>query len=241
MFKWILGFLFVFGMQNGSAFTSDPFKEQLFDVVEKNHSPVSYRSARELIFGFLFLEGTSPQTYSIDTYYCNETLTNQDFSGANQLAPMKIPDNNIINVEHAWPQSHFTGKFPKQFQKADLHSLFPTVSQINSIRGNFPFGEVVTPKQTPCPEAALGYSSEGEQVFEPDDVIKGDMARAIFYFSTRYKAMVDKNQEETLRRWHQMDPPDQHEIDINQKIFEIQKNRNPFVDNPEYVDQILDF
>lgn len=241
MFKWSLGLLFVFVIQNAFAVSGDAFKENLFETIEKNHSPVSYKHARELIFGFLYLEGNSPQTYSIDTYYCNETLTNDDFSNSSKLAPMKIPDNNVVNVEHAWPQSHFTGQFPKQFQKADLHILFPTVSHINSIRGNFPFGEVVTPKQAPCAEAALGYSSEGEQVFEPDDVIKGDMARAIFYFSTRYKAKVDKNQEDTLRRWHQMDPPDQREIDLNQKIIEIQNNSNPFIEHPEFADQISDF
>ncbi len=216
-------------------------KDKLYDLTETFHSPVSYKRARELIFGFLYLEGTSPQTYEIDTYYCNETLTNADFSTGSQLGPMKIPDNNVVNVEHAWPQSHFTGQFPKGTQKADLHILFPTDSQINSIRGNYPFGKVLTPLQAPCEQAALGVSSEGERVFEPDDVIKGDMARAIFYFSVRYKAKVDKNQEAALREWHEMDPPDQHEIDLNEKIFDIQKNRNPFVDHPEYVDQISDF
>lgn len=205
------------------------------------HTPVSYQKARELIFGFLYLEGSTPQTYSLDTYYCNKTLTNKDFSKQNQLAPMQIPDNNVVNVEHAWPQSHFTSQFPKSFQKADLHILFPTMSYINSIRGNFPFGEVVTAKQTPCSQAALGMNAAGEQVFEPDDAIKGDMARATFYFSTRYKVKVDKNQEEALRRWHQMDKPDVREVELNDKIFDIQKNRNPFIDHPEFVDQISDF
>lgn len=78
-------------------------------------------------------------------------------------------------------------------------------------------------------------------MFEPDDVIKGDMARAIFYFSVRYKSKVDKNQEMSLRQWHELDPPDAREIELNEQIFEIQKNRNPFIDNPEYVDQIDDF
>ena len=239
MFQWILLVLAVYTKPVFAA--SDVSKELLFKETVSFHSPVSYNRARELIFGFLYLEGSSPQTYSIDTYYCNQTLTNKDFAKANQLAPMQIPDNNVVNVEHAWPQSRFTDQFSKSFQKADLHILFPTLSYINSIRGNFPFGEVVKVKQSPCSQAALGQNIQGEQVFEPDDVIKGDMARATFYFSTRYKLNIDPIQEETLRRWHKMDPPDSREIELNEKIDKIQKNRNPFIDRTDYVDQISDF
>jgi deoxyribonuclease I len=216
-------------------------KDSLFHLTSSFHYPVSYKRARELIFGFLYLEGTSSATYALETYYCNDTLTNADFDSGSQLGPMKIPDNNVVNVEHAWPQSHFTGQFSKGFQKADLHILFPTESQINSIRGNYPFGDVVTTLQAPCQQAVLGVNAAGERAFEPDDVIKGDMARAIFYFSVRYKSKVDKNQETSLRQWHEMDPPDAREIELNEKIFDIQKNRNPFIDHPEYVDQIADF
>lgn len=224
-----------------SGVQGTPTKDSLFDLTSAFHSPVSYKHARELIFGFLYLEGTTSQTYELETYYCNDTLTNADFAKGSQLGPMKIPDNNIVNVEHSWPQSHFTSQFPKGFQKADLHILFPTDSKINSIRGNYPYGDTVSTLEAPCQEAVLGLNSSGERVFEPDDVIKGDMARAIFYFSVRYKSKVDKNQEMSLRQWHELDPPDAREIELNEQIFEIQKNRNPFIDNPEYVDQIDDF
>ncbi len=216
-------------------------KESLFEVTSSFHAPVSYKRVRQLIFGFLYLKGTSPQTYELDIYYCNDVFTNADFEKPNQLGPMQIPDNNIVNVEHVWPQSHFTSQFSNGTQKSDLHSLFPTTSKNNSIRGNYPFGDVVTVLQAPCQEAALGVNSAGERVFEPDDSIKGDAARAIFYFSVRYKSKVDKNQEMSLREWHEMDPPDEREVELNNKIEDIQQNRNPFIDNPEYVDQIADF
>jgi deoxyribonuclease I len=214
---------------------------QLFKIISTNHSPISYKQAREYIFGFLYLEGNSPQTYSIETYYCNQKLTNADFGKVNQLAPMKIPDNNILNVEHSWPQSHFTSKFPKGTQKADLHILFPTLSTINSIRGNFPYGEVDKAKNTPCSEAALGNNKQGEQVFEPDDSIKGDMARATLYYVTRYNVKLNDYEEAALRRWHEMDPADAKEKKLNDQIFEIQKNRNPFIDHPELVSKVSDF
>lgn len=86
-----------------------------------------------------------------------------------------------------------------------------------------------------------GYSKESEKVFEPIIEVKGDMARATFYYVTRYKVNLDKNQEAYLREWHKKDPVDAHEIHRNERIFEIQKIRNPFIDKPELVDQIKDF
>jgi endonuclease I len=41
--------------------------------------------------------------------------------------------------------------------------------------------------------------------------------------------------------WHKEDPIDQNEIDRNKLIFSLQNNTNPFIDNPELVDQIADF
>ena len=43
---------------------------------------------------------------------------------------------------------------------------------------------------------------------------------------------------ELMMRWHLQDPVSQREIDRNQKAFEFQGNRNPFIDHPEFVKQI---
>jgi endonuclease I len=42
----------------------------------------------------------------------------------------------------------------------------------------------------------------------------------------------------TLIKWHSEDPVDENEKERNEAIFQIQKNRNPFIDHPEYVDMI---
>jgi len=47
--------------------------------------------------------------------------------------------------------------------------------------------------------------------------------------------------ETMLRRWHAADPVDQKERDRNEAIYGIQRNRNPFIDHPEWVDSIPDF
>ncbi|MCV5868870.1 endonuclease, partial [Escherichia coli] len=41
-----------------------------------------------------------------------------------------------------------------------------------------------------------------------------------------------------LKRWHNADPVSQKEIDRNQAVYEFQGNRNPFIDHPEFVEQI---
>ncbi len=102
-------------------------------------------------------------------------------------------------------------------------------------------------------------------VMEPIDEFKGDVARAFFYFATCYenrmsnfysssggsevKAMFDGSNNKVfnetflqmLAQWHIMDPVSQRERDINDLIYyEHQDNRNPYIDHPEFVQQIWD-
>ncbi|SMC49555.1 endonuclease [Moheibacter sediminis] len=102
-------------------------------------------------------------------------------------------------------------------------------------------------------------------VMEPIDEFKGDVARAFFYFATCYenrmsnfystgsnsevKAMFDGSNNKVfnetflqmLAQWHIMDPVSQREQDINDLIYyQHQSNRNPYIDHPEYVQQIWD-
>jgi endonuclease I len=67
------------------------------------------------------------------------------------------------------------------------------------------------------------------------------MARAMFYMSVRYWMPLDDDMEEDLRVWNVLDPVDDSERERNERIKAIQGNRNPFIDDPELVDQITDF
>lgn len=216
-------------------------RDDLFTSIEKKHFSVGYKAAREQLFGFLFLKGLSHDTYSLTTAYCQTDITNDDLSTNDPLAPFQIPDSHVVNTEHIWPQSQFSNAFSDSLQKADLHILLPELSHVNSLRNNHPFGNVASGHISPCEGAALGKSSSGRTVFEPHDKVKGDVARALFYFSVRYKRPIDSAQESTLRDWHQDDPIDADEELHNEQVFKIQKNRNPFIDNPLWVDEIQDF
>lgn len=149
-----------------------------------------------------------------------------------------------INAEHVWPQS----KGAKGAAKSDLHNLLPTRVRVNSTRGNNPFGEIpdsqtdrwflkdivlrVIPSQN-----IDGYSeSRGEQ-FEPREIKKGNIARAMFYFYTMYKAQADAadanffpSQRSVLCHWHNQDLADAEEAARSHAIAASpQGNENPFI------------
>lgn len=154
-----------------------------------------------------------------------------------------LSKKSSINVEHTWPQSRFSRAYDKSLQKSDLHHLFPTDEGVNRTRGNHPFGEVDTDLETlGCEGPRFGLGTSGAQeIFEPPQNHKGNVARALFYFSIRYELSISKSEEEVLRQWHQEDPVDEDEINRNNKIFELQRNRNPFIDFPNLETKISDF
>lgn len=159
-----------------------------------------------------------------------------------------------INREHSFPKSWFGGDVSPMY--TDLFHLYPTDIHVNSMRGNMPFGEVYEPTWEGTisqvgSSASVGYNHE---VFEPADEYKGDFARTYFYMVTRYENLIadwmtpvlDGSTDyglgqwaiELLLEWHEQDPVSEKEIARNEAIFGLQGNRNPFIDNPQWVEEI---
>lgn len=153
-----------------------------------------------------------------------------------------------INAEHTVPQSFFNGAEP---MRADIHHLFPTHMNINSARGNLPFGEVpdnqtdrwmrLATQQSSIPGSDIDSYSEvwDNTRFEPREDHKGDCARAIFYFYTMYPTQGGNisgvGDVQQLYQWHILDPPSASEIQRNDGIEQYQGNRNPYIDHPDWV------
>jgi len=153
------------------------------------------------------------------------------------------------NREHSWPQSWYGGSSPMY---TDLFILYPTDVRVNGMRSNYPFGEVGSATWTSMNGSKVGSSSYpgySGTVFEPIDEYKGDFARAYFYMGSRYygedgswagSPMVDGAKllpwaEAMLLEWHLSDPVSTKEIDRNDDVYDIQHNRNPFIDRPDFV------
>ncbi|MBO9666530.1 MAG: endonuclease [Bdellovibrio sp.] len=205
------------------------------------HISLGYDSARVWLMGTYYLTEINGE-YALPDVYCGNYKTASQF-GSNGPGPDRYPDGNILNTEHTWPQSRFSGEFNGQMQKSDLHHLYPTDNQMNAIRGNYEFGEVARDtKKLKCPVSRFGKPAEGgNDVFEPPMAHKGNVARALFYFSVHYNLHISPRQEAYLRKWHKEDPVDDEEIRRNDEIMKVQGNRNPFVDYPELVDLINKF
>jgi endonuclease I len=167
------------------------------------------------------------------------------------------------NREHSWPSSWWGGSNADTMY-TDVHHIFPTDKVVNSQRGNFPFGEVEDVQWFSLNGSLLGTNCFGTAytgtVFEPIDAYKGDFARAWFYFVTRYQHRLRGWSDdymvnlvlngtdwpafkpwllEMLLEWHHSDPVSQKEIIRNDAISLYQGNRNPYIDHPEFVDQVF--
>lgn len=152
---------------------------------------------------------------------------------------------NGINTEHSYPQSKGA---EDGNARSDMHHLYPTRSQTNNDRGSKVFAESNdqqtsvwyrnTTQQGNIPGADIDEWSElGNDLFEPRESVKGNIARSLMYFYTMYRneaTSADPNffalQQEILCDWHYADPVDQVEWDRSHKIAQWQEGKaNPFV------------
>ncbi|MGJ3559717.1 endonuclease I family protein [Streptomyces sp. INA 01156] len=170
------------------------------------------------------------------------------YSGVSRAKSLNGGNVGNWNREHVWPVPRRLGT--STGPGTDIHHLRPTDVQVNSIRGNKDFdngGSAV---------ANGGGSLTDSDSFEPRNAVKGDVARMILYMAVRYEggdgwADLEPNNNvnngsapsmgrlSVLKAWNEQDPPDAFEKRRNQVIYDsYQRNRNPFIDHPEWVEAI---
>ena len=163
-------------------------------------------------------------------------------------------EGDCYNREHMIPQSVFNSNAP---MVSDAHFIPPTDGKVNGMRADYPHGNVASASWTSQNGSKLGTSAVSGYsgtVFEPNAAFKGDIARMYFYFATRYENTVagysydmfngTSNQvfttafRDMLLAWHAADPVSAREIARNNAIYARQGNRNPYIDNPSYVNMV---
>ncbi len=168
-------------------------------------------------------------------------------------------DSNNWNREHTWAKS--MGGFGTDIGPGtDIHHLRPTDVTVNAKRGNLMFDDsdngteyYDTSKYNETSgtsfDSGCSYDSDS---WEPRDAVKGDIARMLFYMAVRYEDEDGYDLElsesssssglhgklTTLLEWNNEDPVDEWEQNRNNKIYAIQGNRNPFIDNSGFAKKI---
>ncbi|MDX1349402.1 MAG: endonuclease [Putridiphycobacter sp.] len=138
------------------------------------------------------------------------------------------------NREHTFAKSLATPDLGTSGPGADAHNLRASDVQRNGSRGNKKFAS-----GTGQASGTIGAN------WYPGDDWRGDVARILMYMYLRYQNQckpsavtvgnpvgIDLNMVDLLLNWNAEDPPGPFEDNRNNKIFENQGNRNPFIDNP---------
>ncbi|WP_312344428.1 endonuclease [Chryseobacterium binzhouense] len=171
------------------------------------------------------------------------------------------------NREHMMPQSTFYSNYPMYSDLFYVIPADARINQLRSNYPYGMVGSTIfytftnSSRIGNCAIPGVAYTG---RVYEPINEFKGDVARSLLYFAVRYEGKLgtfnfnnstnpasdtnplDGTEERSfdpayvamLLQWHQQDPVSQREIDRNNKVYNIQKNRNPFIDNPSWVNLI---
>ncbi len=262
------------GYYNSATGTGYTLKTQLHNII-KNHNDQGYSG-----LWTTYLTSDRDHQYEnddtvLDVYSENPTgVDPYNFTYPTNQCGAYSSEGGCYNREHTVPQSYFGTSVQPMY--SDAHFVLPTDGKVNGWRDDHPYG-LVASTSNPCNAGATntpcytmngsklgnninsGYASGySQKVFEPVNEFKGDIARNLLYFVTRYedqltgfyssttseaKVMFDGTSDHSysstfiniLLTWHIQDPVSAREIERNNAIYARQNNRNPFIDHPEYV------
>jgi deoxyribonuclease-1 len=152
--------------------------------------------------------------------------------------------NAKMTLEHVYPADWMATHFEcenrntcenKTYKhaEADLHNLWAANGRVNSSRGDKKFAELVGETSRRFTEFCEDYERRGkkgemEAVVEPQDAVKGNIARSLLYMKDSYGFDL-LGMDEMILKWHEEDPVSHHEIWRNEAIFHIQGTRNNWI------------
>lgn len=147
-------------------------KTALFNII-KNPSVTSYKG----LYDAYIQTDTRPDGYVRDWYsnatnYCHNVDNKGNYT----------KEGDMYNREHSVPQSWFNEASP---MKSDIVHVLPTDGYVNNRRSSYPLADVnnvtYSSKNSYSKLGSCKNDGYSGTVFEPNDEIKGDMARIYFY------------------------------------------------------------
>jgi endonuclease I len=219
--------------------SGEKLKAKLQDITSEHHKSLGYGETKDALMA---IDQDPTNSNNVITLYERKSVPKTNY--------VKGDPSLAWDRGHVLPQSY--GASDGRFTKSDLHNLFPSLSQVNSLRGSLYFDESdIIAEKIPDSAPLASYDSDS---WEPPDELKGDIARIVFYMDTRYDGSDSKqdikiaevaNRKKrvfanlrTLLDWHADDPVSAEERERNNEIYKAQSNRNPFVDRPEFAERI---
>jgi Endonuclease I len=219
--------------------------DTLITEIKKYYTPkkvLKYDDARTKLYNEIFLHSDS-----LECFYSGYKIPVP--SGTNILV---WTAKYGIQTEHLYPRSLGSASMPAL---GDLHHLVPSKANINTMRKNAPFSDIPDEKTKywllddkvftrPDQKLIDHYSESTSNVFEPRESIKGDIARALFYFYAIYEGKLPKKSRSfftsmlpDICKWHRIDKVDPTEYDRTMAIGRIQSNVNPFIFDPSLAER----
>ncbi|MBR5457116.1 MAG: endonuclease [Bacteroidaceae bacterium] len=223
----------------------ESLKTALYNLI-KNHKKISYGSGADKTWGAF---------YTTDAVVENGKRRVLDmYSGEKRYFGSKGEAVSGMNIEHSVAKSWWGGTSNNAY--CDLHHLNPSDQDANSRKSNYPLGELtsITWDNGVTFVGKANIDGKSQNAFEPHDDYKGDFARTYMYMFTCYQDLTweytwmnyEKSTYPTLKpwavqlllKWHKEDPVSEKEVNRNNAVYEVQGNRNPFVDYPQLAEYV---
>lgn len=213
-----------------NGLSGNELKQKLNSIINENFKSLNYQEAKTHL-AYTDLSIKAPK--KIYNIYDGEIVV------ATQLG-------YAWEVEHVWANKRLGIPAVSDGQKnraTDLHNLRAVTPEVKQNRiGCF------------YSEGSGDAHNTHDKGFYPGESHRGDVARILLYMAVMYPDLtltddincIMDNQNDflpegakmgkmaLLLKWHREDPVDRFEKNRNEKIFEVQGNRNPFIDKPEY-------
>jgi|ETNmetMinimDraft_32_1059908.scaffolds.fasta_scaffold71645_2 deoxyribonuclease-1 len=122
--------------------------------------------------------------------------------------------------------------------EGDLFNLVPAIGEINGDRSSLLYGQDDEEKRAygQCDFEIISVRGSSGKVLkqaEPDETIRGDLARIWFYMEQRYGVQISLENRETLIHWNIQDPVDVAECTRSRIIADEMGWNNLFVHCPQ--------
>lgn len=225
-------------------------------TVDEYYREIDFTSSDEIVWNDLssLVSDMTKISYGEDTYIM--LYTDESVEKPGTLYGLYDGDEIIgaadgsWNKEHVWAcsQMKLDGKDPRpdgstKNHATDLHNLRVTCQNSNGAHGNKFYdnsdSEIAFYPNIPS-NGGSNHAFSGDH--------RGDVARILFYMALRYDFLkltddiehaddLSMGRLSVLLTWSQEDPVDDFERQRNDRIYEYQKNRNPFIDFPELVER----